>query len=151
MGASDGSTASSIASMSAVLHDTRRIALPVSSPSPHYGHTACEPSPVAAYLRLRHGGRRHQPARVDAVDGSCRHPNQALEANTHNQRLLEQIPVTETERKALAGDQAALRLLIEANPASEAESSRSGSSPGFVPEITPACTAGRNLQLEENA
>ena len=39
---------------------------------------------------------------------------QALEANTHNQRLLEQIPVTETERKALAGDQAALKQLIEA-------------------------------------
>ncbi len=41
---------------------------------------------------------------------------QALEANTHNQRLLEQIPVTETERKALAGDQAALKQLIEASP-----------------------------------
>lgn len=41
---------------------------------------------------------------------------QALEANTHNQRLLEQIPVTETERKALAGDQAALKQLIEAGP-----------------------------------
>lgn len=40
---------------------------------------------------------------------------QALEANLHNQRLLEQIPVTETERKALAGDQAALRQLIEAS------------------------------------
>ena len=38
---------------------------------------------------------------------------QALEANTNNQRLLEQIPVTETERKALAGDQAALKQLIE--------------------------------------
>ncbi len=36
---------------------------------------------------------------------------QALEANTHNQRLLEQIPMTETERKALAGDQAALERL----------------------------------------
>ena len=42
---------------------------------------------------------------------------QALEANTHNQRLLEQIPVTETERKALAGDQAALKQLLEASPA----------------------------------
>ncbi len=42
---------------------------------------------------------------------------QALEANTHNQRLLEQIPVTETKRKALAGDQVALRQLIEASPA----------------------------------
>lgn len=42
---------------------------------------------------------------------------QALEANAHNQRLLEQIPVTETERKALAGDQVALRQLIEASPA----------------------------------
>lgn len=42
---------------------------------------------------------------------------QALEANTHNQRLLEQIPVTETERKALAGDQVALRQVIEASPA----------------------------------
>lgn len=39
---------------------------------------------------------------------------QALEANAHNQRLLEQIPVTETERKALAGDQAALQQLISA-------------------------------------
>ena len=76
---------------------------------------------------------------------------QALEANTHNQRLLEQIPVTETERKALAGDQAALRLLIEADPASEAEPSRSVPRTGFVPEITPGCTAGRNPQLEENA
>jgi integrase len=36
---------------------------------------------------------------------------QALEANAHNQRLLEQIPMTETERKALAGDQAALERL----------------------------------------
>jgi integrase len=41
---------------------------------------------------------------------------QALEANTHNQRLMEQIPITETERKALAGDQAALQRLIEASP-----------------------------------
>ena len=41
---------------------------------------------------------------------------QALEANTHNQRLLEQIPVTETERKALAGDQAALMQLIQGSP-----------------------------------
>ena len=41
---------------------------------------------------------------------------QALEANTHNQRLMEQIPITETERKALAGDQAALQQLIEASP-----------------------------------
>jgi len=41
---------------------------------------------------------------------------QALEANTHNQRLLEQIPVTETERKALEGDQTALQQLIEASP-----------------------------------
>ncbi|MDX6458876.1 MAG: hypothetical protein QOE55_2573 [Acidobacteriaceae bacterium] len=41
---------------------------------------------------------------------------QAPEANTHNQRLMEQIPITETERKALAGDQAALQRLIEASP-----------------------------------
>jgi len=39
---------------------------------------------------------------------------QALEASTHNQRLLEQIPVTETERKALAGDQLALQQLLGA-------------------------------------
>jgi hypothetical protein len=39
---------------------------------------------------------------------------QALEANTHNQRLLEQIPMTETERKALTGDQAALEHLVKA-------------------------------------
>jgi hypothetical protein len=36
---------------------------------------------------------------------------QALEANVHNQRLMEQIPMTETERKALAGDQTALERL----------------------------------------
>jgi hypothetical protein len=36
---------------------------------------------------------------------------QALEANVHNQRLMEQILMTETERKALAGDQAALDKL----------------------------------------
>ena len=36
---------------------------------------------------------------------------QILEANIHNQRLLEQIPMTDTERKALAGDQAALERL----------------------------------------
>jgi integrase len=39
---------------------------------------------------------------------------QALEASTHNQHLLEQIPMTETERKALAGDQEALKRLSEA-------------------------------------
>jgi len=33
---------------------------------------------------------------------------QALEANAHNQRLMEQIPMTETEQKALAGDRIAL-------------------------------------------
>jgi hypothetical protein len=38
---------------------------------------------------------------------------QALEANTHNQRLLEQIPMTEIERKALTGDQAALEQLAK--------------------------------------
>jgi hypothetical protein len=38
---------------------------------------------------------------------------QALEANAHNQRLLEQIPVTETERKALAGDRSALEELVK--------------------------------------
>jgi hypothetical protein len=37
---------------------------------------------------------------------------QALEANAHNQRLLEQIPMTETERKALAGDQIALEQIV---------------------------------------
>jgi hypothetical protein len=37
---------------------------------------------------------------------------QALEANAHNQRLMEQIPMTENERKALAGDQVALDKLI---------------------------------------
>lgn len=33
---------------------------------------------------------------------------QALEANAHNERLMEQIPMTETEQKALAGDRVAL-------------------------------------------
>lgn len=37
---------------------------------------------------------------------------QALEANAHNLKLLEQIPVTETERKALGGDRKALQKLI---------------------------------------
>jgi integrase len=36
-----------------------------------------------------------------------------LEANAHNQRLLEQIPVTETERQALEGDQKALTKLVQ--------------------------------------
>ena len=36
-----------------------------------------------------------------------------LEANAHNQRLLEQIPVTETERQALEGDQKALNKLVQ--------------------------------------
>jgi hypothetical protein len=34
---------------------------------------------------------------------------QALEADTHNLKLLEQIPVTETERQALEGDRKILR------------------------------------------
>jgi hypothetical protein len=38
---------------------------------------------------------------------------QALEASTDNLRLLEQIPMTETERKALTGDQAALEQLAK--------------------------------------
>jgi integrase len=37
---------------------------------------------------------------------------QSLEADTHNLRLLEQIPVTDTERKALEGDHKALQKLI---------------------------------------
>jgi hypothetical protein len=37
---------------------------------------------------------------------------QALEADTHNLKLLEQIPMTETERKALEGDRKALQKLI---------------------------------------
>jgi Phage integrase family len=37
---------------------------------------------------------------------------QALEADTHNLKLLEQIPVTETERKALEGDHKARQKLI---------------------------------------
>jgi|SRR6185437_10198243 len=37
---------------------------------------------------------------------------QALEADAHNLKLLEQIPVTETERKALEGDRKALQKLI---------------------------------------
>lgn len=41
---------------------------------------------------------------------------QALEADAHNLKLLEQIPVTETERKALEGDRKALRKLIDAAP-----------------------------------
>jgi hypothetical protein len=44
---------------------------------------------------------------------------QALEANTHNQRLLEQIPMTETERKALTGDQVALEQLARSHSLSE--------------------------------
>lgn len=38
--------------------------------------------------------------------------SQALEADTHNLKLLEQIPITETERKALEGDRKALQKLI---------------------------------------
>lgn len=37
---------------------------------------------------------------------------QELEANAHNLKLLEQIPVSETERKALEGDHKALQKLI---------------------------------------
>jgi len=37
---------------------------------------------------------------------------QALEADAHNLKRLEQIPVTETERKALEGDRKALQKLI---------------------------------------
>lgn len=37
---------------------------------------------------------------------------QAFEADAHNLKLLEQIPVTETERKALEGDRKALQKLI---------------------------------------
>jgi integrase len=37
---------------------------------------------------------------------------QALEANAHNLKFLEQIPVTETERQALEGDRKALQKLI---------------------------------------
>lgn len=37
---------------------------------------------------------------------------QALEADAHNLKLLEEIPVTETERKALEGDHKALQKLI---------------------------------------
>jgi hypothetical protein len=44
---------------------------------------------------------------------------QALEANAHNQSLLEQIPMTETERKALTGDQAALEHLVKGCSLSE--------------------------------
>jgi len=44
---------------------------------------------------------------------------QALEASTHNQRLLEQIPMTKTERKALTGDQAALEQLAKGSSLSE--------------------------------
>jgi hypothetical protein len=40
---------------------------------------------------------------------------QALEADAHNLKLLEEIPVTDTERKALEGDRKALRKLIEHN------------------------------------
>lgn len=36
---------------------------------------------------------------------------QALEASIHNQRLLEKIPMTETEQKALSGDREALERL----------------------------------------
>jgi hypothetical protein len=39
---------------------------------------------------------------------------QALEADAHNLKLLEQIPVTDTERKALEGDRKALKKLIGA-------------------------------------
>ena len=37
----------------------------------------------------------------------------------HNQRLLEEIPMTETERKALTGDQAALEQLANASSLSD--------------------------------
>jgi hypothetical protein len=40
---------------------------------------------------------------------------QALEADAHNLKLLEQIPVTETERQALEGDRKALQKLIGAS------------------------------------
>jgi hypothetical protein len=40
-------------------------------------------------------------------------------ANIHNQRLLEQIPMTETERKALTGDQVALEQLTKGSSLSE--------------------------------
>lgn len=41
---------------------------------------------------------------------------QALEADAHNMKLREQIPVTDTERKALEGDRKAFRKLIDAVP-----------------------------------
>jgi hypothetical protein len=44
---------------------------------------------------------------------------QALEANEHNQKLLEQIPMTDTERKALTGDHAALEDLVKGCSLSE--------------------------------
>jgi hypothetical protein len=37
---------------------------------------------------------------------------QALEADAHNLKLLEQIPATETERQAFDGDRKALQKLI---------------------------------------
>lgn len=44
------------------------------------------------------------PSRIGYLPGDMTR-TQMLEVNTHNQRLLEQIPVTETERKAFAGEQ----------------------------------------------
>ena len=41
----------------------------------HHRHPAGQPAPVQTHLRFRHGARRHQPARADAVDGSRRHRN----------------------------------------------------------------------------
>jgi integrase len=76
---------------------------------------------------------------------------QALEANTHNQRLLEQIPVTEAERKALAGDRAALKQLIEAGQTFGPGTAQTVAAADFVTEISPGCTAGRDLQLQESS
>ena len=58
----------------------------------------------------------HNSDRTFRIERKSVRPKGVGEATTHNQHLLEQIPVTETERKALAGDQAALKQLIEATP-----------------------------------
>jgi hypothetical protein len=60
--------------------------------------------------------------RASAAISTCRgtrpRPKRSKQ-NEHNQRLLEQIPMTETERKALTGDQAALEHLVKSCSLSE--------------------------------
>jgi hypothetical protein len=72
----------------------------------------CESLPGAV------GASNGLPARDFYLPGKSARA-QALEASTHNQRLLEQIPMAETERKALIGDQTALEQLAKGSSLSE--------------------------------